>query len=128
MRLLGHAPLKAQVTGLANRHPAREYRPPAGQDHEDPFGGSAPDLARPGREAGESACPKRTSAGGRGAAEWPCPSVRPADWVEQKRLAEQPAVRTRAWGRVEAAPTTRQEEAQSMVLLGGAGVAFPRWR
>ena len=103
MHRLGRAPLKVQEIGLAKRHPAHGYRPPVGQDHEAPlFWGSAPDHARPGRGAAESACPKRTLADCRGAEESACPSVRAADWVEQRRLAEQLAVRTRAWARVEA--------------------------
>ncbi len=95
---------------------------------EDLFGGSVPDPAHPGRGAAESACPKKTSAGDQGAAESACPNARAGGWSEQRRLAEQLAVRPPASAPIAAVPAEHREEAQSTVLLDGSGEALPHLR
>ncbi len=106
-----------------NRPLALGCQPMAAWGLEDLFGGSVPGPAHPGRGAAEWACPKKTSAAGRGAAESACPNARAGGWSEQRRLAEQPAVRTQASAPNAAVLAEHREEAQSTVLLDGSGEA-----
>lgn len=119
---------EAQETVLVNRPLAPGCQLMVALGLEDLFGGSAPDPAHPGRGAAESACPKKTSAGDQGAAESACPSARAGGWSEQRRLAEQLAVRPPASAPIAAVPAEHREEAQSTVLLDGSGEALPHLR
>ena len=94
-------------------------------DHEDLFGAWAPGPAHPGPGAGESACPKRTSAAGPGAGELACPNARGGGWAVRRRLAERSGVRAQASAPIAAVLAELREEAQSTVLLSGDGEAFP---
>ena len=121
------APLAGRGSGPAKQPLALGYRLLVGRDHEDPGAGSATDPDLPGQGAAGSACRKKTLADGREAVESACPSARAVDWVEQKPLAEQPAVRTPVWAQVEAVQGKRQEEAQPRARLGGNEEVAPPW-
>ena len=106
------APPAGRESGQAKQPLALGYRLRVEQDYADPGADSATDPDLPDQGAAGSACRKRTLADAREAVESACPNARAADWVEQKPLAERPAVRIPVWAQLETVQGKCQEEAQ----------------